>query len=101
MNSVFSDLLEIEYNYDPCITREEAASMLYRYIKSTESFDKNWKFTPKYTDLDQVAEWAYEAVCYLSMKEILNGKPNNIFDPKGNATRAEAAALIQKFLMCQ
>jgi hypothetical protein len=31
------------------------------------------------------------------MAGIIDGKPNNLFDPKANATRAEFSALLNRF----
>jgi len=46
--------------------------------------------------LDAIAEWAFEAVVFCYMKGIMTGKPGNIFDPQGNATRAEFATMLMR-----
>lgn len=50
-----------------------------------------------YADLAEVSDWAYEAMCWMSMNGIVNGKPGKVLDPKGTATRAEAAAMLQRY----
>jgi hypothetical protein len=32
--------------------------------------------------------------------EVISGKPGNLFDPKGSATRAELASMLYRFI-CQ
>ncbi|HHW31852.1 MAG TPA: S-layer homology domain-containing protein, partial [Clostridiaceae bacterium] len=39
-----------------------------------------------------------EAVSKMQKAGIISGKPNNIFDPKGSATRAEASKMIAVLL---
>ena len=84
---------------DDAITREQLAAMLYRYIQyKGGGFTGAWMFLLDYTDRADVSDWAYEAVCYTTMHGIVKGKNNNIFDPKGNATRAEVAQLFMNYL---
>ena len=50
-----------------------------------------------YVDLADVSDWAYEAMCWMNMNSIVNGKPGKVLDPKGNATRAEAATMLYQY----
>lgn len=47
----------------------------------------------EYTDLSQ-AEWAREAITYLTRKNIVNGKGNGIFSPNDNMTREECVKIV-------
>ena len=51
-----------------------------------------------FKDLVDISSWALEAVAYCGMKGVINGKPGDFFDPKGNATRAEFATMLIRFL---
>ena len=44
------------------------------------------------------ANYAQEAIERFFRAGIINGKPGNLFDPKGEATRAEVAAMLESFL---
>ena len=80
------------------ITREQLAAILYRYEqKNGGGFKGMWMFRMDYVDLADVSVWAYEAMCWMNMNSIVNGKPGKVLDPKGSATRAEAAAMIQRY----
>lgn len=83
---------------DP-ITREQLASILYRYEqKNGGGFTGMWMFLLNYADRAEVSSWAYEPVCYMTMHGILGGKDDNLLDPKGTATRAEAAQIFKNYL---
>jgi hypothetical protein len=47
-----------------------------------------------FADADKVSAYAAAAVDTLYR----SGKPGNLFDPKGEATRAEVAALLRGFI---
>ena len=82
---------------DP-ISREQLATILYRYEQYRGGgFTGAWMIRMDYVDLAEVSDWAYEAMCWMSMNGIVNGKPGKILDPKGTATRAEAAAMLQRY----
>ncbi|MDR1508477.1 MAG: S-layer homology domain-containing protein [Synergistaceae bacterium] len=51
-----------------------------------------------FADEAGVADYAREAVQALAAAGVLNGRPGNIFDPQGRATRDEVAAVLHRFL---
>lgn len=76
------------------VTRQQLAAMLYRYVQTKDlGFTGDWTYDLDVTDRADVADWAYEAVCWMHQNGILKGRANGAIDPKGTATRAEAAAL--------
>ena len=80
------------------VTREQLAAMLYRYEQSRGGgFTGSWMFLLDFTDRDQVDDWAYEAMCWMTMNGVITGKGGGILSPKGQATRAEAAAMLMRF----
>ncbi|MDR0380537.1 MAG: S-layer homology domain-containing protein, partial [Oscillospiraceae bacterium] len=50
-----------------------------------------------FADGDGIGDYAKEAVAKLVTQGIISGKPNNRFDPRGHATRAEFAAVLHRF----
>lgn len=82
---------------DP-VTREQMTAMLYRYAQSKgEGFQGAWAFRLDYADGSDLSDYAYEAMCWCTMKGVISGRPNNLLDPKGYATRAETAAMLMRF----
>jgi len=80
------------------ITREQLAAILYRYEQSKGGgFTGAWMIRMDYVDLADVSDWAYEAMCWMNMNGIVNGKPGKVLDPKGSAARAEAATMLYRY----
>lgn len=82
---------------DDNVTREQLAVMIYRYAKALELV-KDGKTELAFVDADSVNDWAAEAVSWLTANGILIGKPGNVLDPQGNATRAEVSAVLERFV---
>ena len=51
-----------------------------------------------FADHDKIAGFASDSVYAMRRSGIIGGKGNNIFDPKGNTTRAESARVIEGFI---
>lgn len=81
------------------ITREDLVTVMYRYA-ATKGYDRSKKTSlDKFADASQVSGYAREAMQWAVANGIINGRSNTgLLDPKGNATRVEAAAIIQRFL---
>ena len=52
----------------------------------------------KFADQVQIADWARENVAWTVGYGLLSGKENNLLDPQGHTTRAETAAILNRFL---
>lgn len=77
------------------ITREQMALITYNFIKYTDLEVEYIEKINPFNDKDTINEWAVDAVDNMRQAGIINGKPNNIFDPKDTATRAEAATVLK------
>ena len=90
---------ETEFAPAAPVTREQLATLLYRYAQTKGlGFTGAWMFLLSYADRDEVSDWAYEAVCWMSMHEVMTGRENNLLAPKAGTTRAEIATLFQRFV---
>ena len=84
---------------DAPLTREQLATILYAYEKANGGgFTGSWMFLLNYPDRADVAEWAYEPMCWMTMKGVISGKNGGVLDPKGIATRAEAAQMLMRYM---
>ena len=80
------------------VTREQLATMLYRYAKS-QGWDVSIGESTNllsYPDADQVSDWAMEAMQWACGAGIINGMDGEL-NPKGGATRAQLAAMLMRF----
>lgn len=75
------------------ITREQLAAMLYRYAGEPDGATD----LSAYTDAGSVSAYAEKAVQWCVKNGILTGKTSSTLAPKATATRAECAAMLQRF----
>ena len=80
------------------LTREQLAVFLYKYAEY-----KGYDLTitgniDSFSDKDSVSPWAKDAVTWAVQNGFIAGKDGSRLDPKGNATRAEFAAIVHRFL---
>ena len=91
---------ETTFEPDKLITREEMATMLYRYIQYLGGgFQGGWAFPLAFSDADQVSDWAYEAMCYVTMPSVglMQGMEDGTLQPKNNTNRAELATVLMRY----
>ena len=86
-----------EFATNANITRAELATILLRYADH-EKLELPETKDGKFTDEDEIPEFAKEAVDALYKAGIVNGKEGNNFDPSASVTRAETAAMIHRFI---
>lgn len=75
------------------ITREQLAAMLYRYAGEPDGAAD----LSAYTDAGSVSAYAEQAVQWCVKNGILTGKTSSTLAPQATATRAECAAMLQRF----
>lgn len=76
------------------ITREQLAVMLWRAAGRPAPSSRVLPFP----DADQAADYAREALCWAVEHGIIHGGSGGTLDPKGLATRAQAAQMLKNFL---
>lgn len=80
-------------NPEAPVTREQLAAMLYRYAgEPSVSADLS-----AYTDTVDISPYASKAVEWCVAKGILSGESATRLAPQDTATRAECAAMLQRF----
>lgn len=84
---------------DP-ITREQLATILWRYAKSQAMDVSVGEDTNilSYEDAFDISEYAFAPLQWACGEGIIGGKPGGLLDPQGGATRAQAAAIFERFL---
>lgn len=77
---------------DANVSRQEAATMLYRFAGSPDCGGKDISFA----DTDSVSNYACSAVSWAESSGIIYGYSDGCFKPNDAITRAEAAAMIMR-----
>ena len=82
---------------DNNITREQMATILYRYAQF-KGYDVSVKGDlSAFTDGADVSEWAKDALSWCVGVKLINGRDNGTVDALGTATRAEIAQIFMNF----
>ena len=79
------------------VTRQDLAVILRNYAKyKGKNINTNASLT-KFKDYKKISSYAKESMQWAVGTGVISGNGNGTLDPKGNANRAEAAAMIQKY----
>lgn len=84
-------LADINRSFTDPISREDLVTVLWRYVESPNETGED------FADESSIAAYAAQAIDWSRVNGIVNGKPGNLFDPKGGATRAELATILKIF----
>jgi len=84
------------------VTREQLAVMMHRFARLMD-YDDNVRegaHWANFIDLHLISTWAgaMDALMWANENGLITGRPNMTIDPLGNATRAEAAAILTRFM---
>ena len=79
------------------ITREQLAAILYRYAQF-KGYDVSAQGDlSQFTDQDKIRSYALNAMSWANAEGLITGKGKGLLDPRGPATRAQVAAILQRF----
>ena len=81
-----------EFKPNQAITREQLVAMLYRYSDNPEVSGEL-----SFTDAAAVCDWAVNPILWACQNKIVQGYTDGSFAPDKTASRAEMAAIIQRF----
>lgn len=98
-NKVVTGYADGTFRPNDAVTREQAAAILYRYAQSKGidvSVGENTNIL-SYVDVQQASEYAIPALQWAVGAGVLNGKNGGRLAPTGTATRAEIAAIMQRW----
>ena len=97
-NGIVNGVNDTEFAPDANITREQIATIMFRYAQykgmDAVTLEENLHFT----DADEISEFAVSAMNWAVGTGLMNGKSATTLNPKDNATRAEIAAILQRFI---
>ena len=96
-NGVVYGTSETAFSPEGKITREQMAAMMRRYA-SFKKLDTSAKADlSTFADASAVSAWATGDMQWAVASELLYGNTRNQLQPTANATRAQAAAILQRF----
>lgn len=78
------------------VTREQMAAIMYRFA-GLKSYETTTTANLGFSDTKSISSYAETAIKWSVSKKLISGRSNNELEPKGNTTRAEAAAILVRF----
>jgi hypothetical protein len=87
-----------KFGVNDSVTREQLAVILFRYSKYKDYSVVATAALSAFADHAAVSEWAAPAVKWAVTKELLKGVSATALDPSGNATRAQVAIILMRYV---
>lgn len=97
-NGIISGYGNGRFGPDDQITREQMAAILYRFADFLGVFPNSMDTALDYPDADSISDYAKTAALYCQTTGVIGGRTGGVFAPQETATRAEAAAVIKRFV---
>jgi len=97
-NKITQGIGDNKFGPDNPITREQMAVMMVNYAKATGYTLPVSRQAVTFADSAKISASTKDAVKAIQQTGVISGKPNNLFDPQGSATRAEASAILRRFV---
>ena len=79
------------------ITREQMATILFRYAEKKEIDTSKRGDLSSFPDANKISAYAKEAIQWAVAVGIINGSDGKLL-PQGNATRAQVSAILMRFI---
>lgn len=93
-SGVFTGLPDGSFRPNEDISRQELASLLYRYHGSPEV---SGNLSASYSDSTEVSPDAQAAVEWALQEELITGLPDQTLNPRGTVSRAELAVVLSRY----
>lgn len=97
-NGIISGVSETSFEPESVITRESAAVLLKRYAEYKKKPVSAQGDLSVFSDSNIVSDWANDGIAWAVGSGLMNGRSETELAPQGNVTRAETAALIERFV---
>ncbi len=99
-NGVVKGITETTFEPETAITREQFAAIMFRYanLKGYDVSIGEDTNILSYTDFDRISEYAIPAMQYAVGSGLIKGKSATTLNPADNATRAEMATILYRFI---
>lgn len=100
INGIINGTTDTTFAPNDNITREQIAVIMHRYAEYKEydvSVGENTNIL-SYDDFEDISKWAIADMQYAAGSGLMKGKTESTISPKDNATRAETAAILHRFI---
>lgn len=96
-NGIVTGTGSTSFSPDAKVTREQLAAILYRYAQYKKLDTDAGAKLDSFSDAGNVSGYASEALSWAVSEGLINGASGRLM-PKGDATRAQVAAILHRFV---
>ena len=102
-NNIVSGYSDTTFGPEDVLTREQFAAILYRYAayKGYDTTIADGADLNAYTDANSISDGFDNVVLWANNKGYINGMTTTTLAPQGTTTRAQAAAILLRFLRAE
>ncbi len=86
-----------KFSPNSSITREQMCTMLSRFASVMGTSLAQSQSASSFVDGGSISSWAADSVSAMQRSGVVQGDGNGAFRPRGTATRAETATMLQRF----
>lgn len=79
------------------VTREQLATFIMNYVKYKNGDIASNADLTRFSDVDDISDWAVAGMEFCVEKGIINGRANGTLDPRTPANRAELAQILKQY----
>lgn len=97
-NGIMAGYPDGRFGVNDVITREQIATILYNYSKKYGVRTDSLQSLDSFTDASSVSAFAVTPIQWAVANGIIHGRTTTTLVPKGNASRAECAVMLEKYL---
>ncbi|MDE6995601.1 MAG: S-layer homology domain-containing protein [Lachnospiraceae bacterium] len=97
-NNIVNGVGDNRFGPNNYVTREQAAVILFNYLKKDYTLTIDSKFLDNAPDKINVSSWAVEAMQWATSAALMRGDANGTLRPRYSATRAEIATIFKRFI---
>jgi len=99
MNGIITGTTDTTFAPNNPVTRQQIATILYRYAKATGNMTQHQADLGLYTDRDSLEPYAVEPMAWAVGQGIISGTTPTTLSPLSQATRAQVAVMLHRYLV--
>ncbi|MBQ3405467.1 MAG: S-layer homology domain-containing protein, partial [Oscillospiraceae bacterium] len=96
-NGIVNGYSATVFGPDNNVTREQIVTVMYRYAAWLGQDTRASKDLSAYSDAGSVSSWARTAMSWANARGLITGMTDTTLVPTGTATRAQVAAILERF----
>ncbi len=96
-NGVVTGVSDTKFDPDGKITREQLATMIFRYCTVKNLFVDERGDVTSFSDGGKIHSYAGDAMSWAVEKKLISGVTKDTLDPRGLATREQVATILKRF----